>query len=148
MSIIDRVFNRNTRIKRTKEEIEHAKVLDINQNKILLSYKCRAIASEQEAKILRRTLYNLVEMESEFNLELNDNSNNSPIAQNGEYSFSNLAIDTLSGMDNEKIPGGRSGKQAIQSFLSQYATEINNVAGNQINKLTAIKENKDKELIA
>jgi uncharacterized protein YvpB len=51
-------------------------------------------------------------------------------------------------MDNEKIPGGRSGKQAIQSFLSQYATEINNVAGNQINKLTAIKENKDKEIIA
>jgi hypothetical protein len=148
MAFIDRIFNRKSRIKRTKEEIEYEKVLELNQNKILLSYKCRAIASEQEAKILKKTLYNLVELESEFNVELNNNNNNTSIPKDGEYSFSNLAIDTLSGMDNEKIPGGRSGKQAIQSFLSQYATEINNVAGNQINKLTAIKENKDKEIIA
>jgi len=136
MSILDRFRAKKGHYKRTSEEIKQFKVLNTNQLKIIESYRMRCLASEQESKALRATLFNLDDMQSELGIDAFENNNKAPsVIANGQFNFSDFMIQILKGLKHDQIPGGRSTLGAAQDFISSQSNEINALAGHQLKNM-------------
>jgi hypothetical protein len=134
MSILDRFRAKKGHYKRTSEEIKQFKVLNINQLKIIESYRMRCLAAEQESKALRSTLFNLDDMQSELGIDVFDN--NAPsIISNGQFNFSDLIIKVLKGLKHDSIPGGKTTLGAASDFIASQSNEINALAGHQLKNM-------------
>ena len=134
MSILNIFKASKTHYKRTKEEIQHFKILTDNQKKIIESYKFRALAAESESKALRKTLFDLDDMQRDLGIDAFD-QNESPIISNGAFNFSDLIIKVLKGLKHDSIPGGKTTLGAAQDFISSQSNEINALASHQIQNI-------------
>ena len=134
MSILNIFKASKTHYKRTKEEIQHFKILTDNQKKIIESYKFRALAAESESKALRKTLFDLDDMQRDLGIDAFD-QNDSPIISNGAFNFSDLIIKVLKGLKHDSIPGGKTTLGAAQDFISSQSNEINALASHQIQNI-------------
>ena len=134
MSILNIFKASKTHYKRTKEEIQHFKILTDNQKKIIESYKFRALAAESESKALRKTLFDLDDMQRDLGIDAFE-QNDSPIISNGAFNFSDLIIKVLKGLKHDSIPGGKTTLGAAQEFISSQSNEINALASHQIQNL-------------
>ena len=134
MSILNIFKASKTHYKRTKEEIQHSKILTDNQKKIIESYKFRALAAESESKALRKTLFDLDDMQRDLGIDAFD-QNDSPIISNGTFNFSDLIIKVLKGLKHDSVPGGKTTLGAAQDFISSQSNEINALASHQIQNI-------------
>ena len=134
MSILNIFKASKTHYKRTKEEIQHFKILTDNQMKIIESYKFRALAAESESKALRKTLFDLDDMQRDLGIDAFE-QNDSPIISNGAFNFSDLIIKVLKGLKHDSIPGGKTTLGAAQDFISSQSNEINALASHQIQNI-------------
>ena len=134
MSILNIFRASKTHYKRTKEEIQHFKILTDNQKKIIESYKFRALAAESESKALRKTLFDLDDMQRDLGIDAFE-QNDSPIISNGAFNFSDLIIKVLKGLKHDSIPGGKTTLGAAQDFISSQSNEINALASHQIQNI-------------
>ena len=134
MSILNIFKASKTHYKRTKEEIQHFKILTDNQKKIIESYKFRALAAESESKALRKTLFDLDDMQRDLGIDAFE-QNDSPIISNGAFNFSDLIIKVLKGLKHDSIPGGKTTLGAAQDFISSQSNEINALASHQIQNI-------------
>jgi len=134
MSILNIFKASKTHYKRTKEEIQHFKILTDNQKKIIESYKFRALAAESESKALRKTLFDLDDMQRDLGIDAFD-QNDSPIISNGTFNFSDLIIKVLKGLKHDSVPGGKTTLGAAQDFISSQSNEINALASHQIQNI-------------
>jgi len=134
MSILNIFRASKTHYKRTKEEIQHFKILTDNQKKIIESYKFRALAAESESKALRKTLFDLDDMQRDLGIDAFD-QNDSPIISNGTFNFSDLIIKVLKGLKHDSVPGGKTTLGAAQDFISSQSNEINALASHQIQNI-------------
>ena len=134
MSILNIFKASKTHYKRTKEEIQHFKILTDNQKKIIESYKFRALAAESESKALRKTLFDLDDMQRDLGIDAFE-QNDSPIISNGTFNFSDLIIKVLKGLKHDSVPGGKTTLGAAQDFISSQSNEINALASHQIQNL-------------
>jgi len=135
MSILDMFRAKKGHYKRTSEEIKQFKVLNINQLKIIESYRMRCLAAEQESKALRSALFNLDDMQSELGIDAFENNNTSSIISNGQFNFSDLIIKVLKGLKHDSIPGGKTTLGAASDFISSQSNEINALAGHQLKNM-------------
>ena len=134
MSILNIFKASKTHYKRTKEEIQHFKILTDNQKKIIESYKFRALAAESESKALRKTLFDLDDMQRDLGIDAFE-QNDSPIISNGAFNFSDLIIKVLKGLKHDSVPGGKTTLGAAQDFISSQSNEINALASHQIQNI-------------
>ena len=135
MSILNIFKASKTHYKRTKEEIQHFKILTDNQKKIIESYKFRALAAESESKALRKTLFDLDDMQRDLGIDAFDQENNSPIISNGAFNFSDLLVKVLKGLKPDSIPGGRNTLAAASDLIASQSNEINALASHQIQNI-------------
>lgn len=131
MSILDRFRAKKGHYKRTSEEIKQFKVLNINQLKIIESYRMRCLAAEQESKALRSTLFNLDDMSSELGIDAFENNAPSVIS-NGQFNFSDLIVKVLKGLNHDTIIGGKNTISAASDFVASQSNEINALASHQL----------------
>ena len=134
MSIFDRFRATKRRGKGKRLEITYLNILTDNQKKIIESYKFRAMAAESESKALRKTLFDLDDMQRDLGIDAFD-QNDSPIISNGAFNFSDLIIKVLKGLKHDSIPGGKTTLGAAQEFISSQSNEINALASHQIQNL-------------
>jgi hypothetical protein len=132
MSILDRFRAKKGHYKRTSEEIKQFKVLNTNQLKIIESYRMRCLASEQESKALRATLFNLDDMQSELGIDAFENNNTSSVISNGQFNFSDLIVKVLKGLNHDTIIGGKNTISAASDFVASQSNEINALASHQL----------------
>ena len=145
MSILNIFKASKTHYKRTKEEIQHFKILTDNQKKIIESYKFRALAAESESKALRKTLFDLDDMQRDLGIDAFD-QNDSPIISNGTFNFSDLIIKVLKGLKHDSVPGGKTTLGAAQDFISSQSNEINALASHQIQNI--VKNQTENQVIS
>jgi len=145
MSILDRFRGTKTHYKRTREEIQHFKILTDNQKKIIESYKFRALAAESESKALRKTLFDLDDMQRDLGIDAFE-QNDSPIISNGSFNFSDLLVKVLKGLKPDTIPGGKNTLAAAADLIASQSNEINALASHQIQNV--IKSQTDKQVIS
>ena len=145
MSILNIFKASKTHYKRTKEEIQHFKILTDNQKKIIESYKFRALAAESESKALRKTLFDLDDMQRDLGIDAFE-QNDSPIISNGAFNFSDLIIKVLKGLKHDSIPGGKTTLGAAQDFISSQSNEINALASHQIQNI--VKNQTENQVIS
>ena len=145
MSILNIFKASKTRHKRTKEEIQHLNILTSNQKKIIESYKFRALAAESESKALRKTLFDLDDMQRDLGIDAFE-QNDSPIISNGAFNFSDLIIKVLKGLKHDSIPGGKTTLGAAQDFISSQSNEINALASHQIQNI--VKNQTENQVIS
>ena len=134
MSILNIFKASKTHYKRTKEEIQHFKILTDNQKKIIESYKFRAMAAESESKALRKSLFDLDDLQRDLGIDAFD-QNDSPIISNGSFNFSDLLVKVLKGLKPDNIPGGKNTLAAASDLIASQSMEINALASNQIQNL-------------
>jgi hypothetical protein len=134
MSILNIFKASKTHYKRTKEEIQHFKILTDNQKKIIESYKFRALAAESESKALRKTLFDLDDMQRDLGIDAFE-QNDSPIISNGAFNFSDLLVKVLKGLKPDSIPGGKNTLAAASDLIASQSNEINALASHQIQNL-------------
>jgi hypothetical protein len=132
MSILDRFRAKKGHYKRTSEEIKQFKVLNTNQLKIIESYRMRCLASEQESKALRATLFNLDDMQSELGIDAFENNAPSSVISNGQFNFSDLIVKVLKGLNHDTIIGGKNTISAASDFVASQSNEINALASHQL----------------
>ena len=134
MSILNIFRASKTHYKRTKEEIQHFKILTDNQKKIIESYKFRAMAAESESKALRKSLFDLDDLQRDLGIDAFD-QNDSPIISNGAFNFSDLLVKVLKGLKPDSIPGGKNTLAAASDLIASQSMEINALASNQIQNI-------------
>ena len=134
MSILNIFKASKTHYKRTKEEIQHFKILTDNQKKIIESYKFRAMAAESESKALRKSLFDLDDLQRDLGIDAFE-QNDSPIISNGAFNFSDLLVKVLKGLKPDSIPGGRNTLAAASDLIASQSMEINALASHQIQNI-------------
>jgi len=144
MSILNIFRASKTHYKRTKEEIQHFKILTDNQKKIIESYKFRAMAAESESKALRKSLFDLDDLQRDLGIDAFD-QNDSPIISNGAFNFSDLLVKVLKGLKPDSIPGGKNTLAAASDLIASQSMEINALASNQIQNI--VKNQTDNQVI-
>jgi hypothetical protein len=145
MSILNIFKASKTRHKRTKEEIQHLNILTSNQKKIIESYKFRALAAESESKALRKTLFDLDDMQRDLGIDAFE-QNDSPIISNGAFNFSDLLVKVLKGLKPDTIPGGKNTLAAASDLISSQSNEINALASHQIQNI--VKNQTENQVIS
>jgi len=134
MSILNIFRASKTHYKRTKEEIQHFKILTDNQKKIIESYKFRAMAAESESKALRKSLFDLDDLQRDLGIDAFE-QNDSPIISNGAFNFSDLLVKVLKGLKPDSIPGGKNTLAAASDLIASQSMEINALASHQIQNI-------------